>query len=77
MTEEVIQEIDCRPVRYLIWSNGDFSDNGARAFGVDFDRTLGDRLKSHFQLVRPLVPIQDPGWNAWIWERLPEPGPSQ
>jgi hypothetical protein len=78
MTEEVIREIDRKPVRYLLWSNRDFSVGyGTPIFGVDFDRPVGDYLKSHYGPVRSLIPNQDSGWNAVIWERLPGPGPSQ
>ena len=78
MTEEVIREIDRKHVRYLLWSNRDFSEGyGVPTFGVDFDRPFGDYLKSQYRPVRPLIPNQDSGWNAVIWERLGEPGPSQ
>ena len=71
MTEEVIQQIENRRVRYLIWSNRTFPDYGAPLFGTDFDQTLGDYLTSHYRRVRPLVPNSDLGWEVafTLWER--------
>jgi hypothetical protein len=71
MTDEVIRQIELHPVRYLLWSNRTFSEYGAPEFGVDFDRPLGDYLKSHYRLVGPLLskPDADRKWNADVWER--------
>jgi hypothetical protein len=78
MTEEIIREIDRNRVQCLLWSDRDFTEGyGLKTFGVDFDRPFADYLKSHYRLVRPLLSNQDPNWNAVIWERLPEPVPSQ
>jgi hypothetical protein len=74
MTDEVISEIERKPVRYLLWSNRTFPEYGAPLFGTDFDRTLGDYLKSHYRPLRPLVPDNDTGWDAIVWERQPGGG---
>jgi hypothetical protein len=66
----LIQEIDAKPVRYLIWSNRDSSEYGVRKFGTDYDQALGDYLRSHYHPLRPL-PDNGPGWTAVIWERNP------
>jgi hypothetical protein len=73
MTDELLAQIEDTPVRYLMWSTRTFSETGAPNFGVDFDRQLGDYLKSHYQFVRPLAPPKPTGWtwNAGIWERKP------
>lgn len=74
MTDEVIQQIEKKPVRYLIWSNRLFPEYNAMRFGVDFDQTLGQYLLSHYHRVRPLtqnhVPMGE--WTGFIWERNPE-----
>jgi len=74
MTDELIQELERGPTRYLIWSNREFPEYGARTFGTDFDRTLGDYLRSRYRPVRPLIPNNGPGWNAVVWERIPQGG---
>jgi hypothetical protein len=75
MTNELIQEIDRKPVRYLLWSNRTFVEYGVPIFGVDFDQTLGDYLKSHYRRVGPLIPPTNQGWEMTmiVWERNPEP----
>lgn len=74
MTQETIEEIERKPVDYLLWSNRTFSEYGAKEFGEDFNRDIGDYLKSHFRPVGPLIPndgtLSD--WAAVIWERKPE-----
>jgi len=76
MTDETIQEIERRPVGYVLWSNRKFSEYGAKDFGKDFDTEIGDYLKSHYRPVAPLVP--DAGasseWAAVVWERKLEGG---
>jgi hypothetical protein len=78
MTEEVIQQIERKPVRYLIWSNRLFPEYNALRFGVEFDQPLGKYLFSHYHRVRPLqeklAPIGE--WNAYIWERNSETTPN-
>jgi hypothetical protein len=71
MTDQLIQEIERGPTRYLIWSNREFPEYGVPKFGIDYDRALGDYLRTHYRPVRPL-PNNGPGWNAVIWERKPE-----
>jgi hypothetical protein len=72
MTKELIQEIEKGPTKYLIWSNREFPEYGGLRFGTDYDRTLGDYLKSHYHPLRSLLPKSEPGWKAVIWERIPE-----
>ncbi len=75
MTDDMIREIDRKPVSYLLWSNRTFSEYGTPNFGKDFDREIGDYLKSHY---RPVAPVTlNTGnyweWTAVVWERKPEP----
>jgi hypothetical protein len=58
MTEETIQQIEPRSVRYLIWSNRLFPEYGVLRFGTDFDQTLGNYLRSHYRPVGPLASYQ-------------------
>ena len=53
MTDEIIHEIDRKPVSYLLWSNRTFTEYRVPVFGRDFDRKVGDYLKSHYHLVGP------------------------
>ena len=71
MTDEFIQEIEQKPVRYLLWSNRLFWEYGVPIFGRDFDSNVADYLKAHYHRVRPLPPqtISLKDWNAQIWER--------
>jgi hypothetical protein len=77
MTDELIQQIEKRPVRYLIWSNRTYPEYKAMLFGVDFDQTLGHYFHSHYHRVRILVdnPVPFGEWNAYIWERNAETPP--
>ena len=72
MTNEVISEMEQKRVRYLVWSNRTYPEYGVPIFGVDFDSDFADYLRSHYRLVRALIPDNDPGWGAFVWERLPE-----
>jgi hypothetical protein len=74
MTDDTIREIEEKPVRYLLWSNRIFPEFGVPVFGEDFDRPLGDYLKSHYRPVRQLMPFTGAfsDWTAVIWERKPE-----
>ena len=74
MTNEMIREIDRKPVKYLIWSNRTFSEYGVPIFSKDFDREVGDYLKSHYRPVGPLIPFTGNyfEWYAVVWERKPE-----
>ena len=71
MTAEAIQQIETKPVRYLIWSNRLFPEYNALRFGIDFDQELGQYLFSHYHRVRPLVqhPVDFQDWSAFVWER--------
>jgi hypothetical protein len=71
MTEDTIREIDKKPVRYLLWSNRTFSEFGVPFFGKDFDREVGDYLKSHYRKVGPIIPFTGSfwDWTAVVWER--------
>jgi hypothetical protein len=71
MTSEVIAEIERKPVGYLLWSNRTFSEYGANEFGKDFDREIGEYLKTHYRPVGRLIPQIGVAWNwnAIVWER--------
>jgi hypothetical protein len=71
MTDELIEQIEKKPVRYLIWSNRTYPEYEAVRFGVDFDQTLARYLLSHYRRVSLLSPDPVPfgEWNAYIWER--------
>jgi hypothetical protein len=71
MTEKTIRELEQKHVKYLVWSNRRFPEYGAPDFGVDFDRALGNYLKSHYKPVRRLGFDSQDGWTAVIWERIP------
>ena len=74
MTDEVIQEIEQRHVRYLIWSNRTFPEYGVARFGVDFNPELGDYFKAHFHRSRQLAPgpLDYRQLNFVVWERNQE-----
>ena len=76
MTEKMIQEIEQKPVSYLLWSNRTFSEFGVPVFGKDFDAEIGDYLKSHYRPVGPLLPNTGAYWEwaAVVWERKPDAG---
>ena len=71
MTDKMINEIDRKPVRYLLWSNRIFPEFGTTVFGKDFDPEIGDYLKANYHRVGPLLPLTDSywDWNAVVWER--------
>jgi hypothetical protein len=73
MTQEVIDEIERKQVRYLLWSNRMFVEYGVPRFGFEFDQTLGDYFRSHYRSVGPVItkPFEFGEWNAYIWERKP------
>jgi len=74
MTDDMIREIDRKPVDYLLWSNRTFSEYAVPVFGKDFDREVGDYLKSHYRPVAPVTPNTGNfwDWTAVVWERKPE-----
>jgi len=71
MTKELIEEMEHKPVRYLLWSNRSFSEYGVAGFGIDFDKPFGDYLKSHFHRVGFLVPkgVDIYHLNFVVWEK--------
>lgn len=71
MTAELIQEIESKDVRYLLWSNRLFWEYGAPIFGRDFDRQIGDYFRSHYHRVGPLTPNTGSfaDWTVTVWER--------
>jgi len=77
MTDELIRQIEAKPVRYLIWSNRTFPEYKAVRFGFDFDQTLYQYFVTHYHRVRILVenPVPFGEWNAYLWERKAEPKP--
>jgi hypothetical protein len=78
MTDELIHEVGSKNVRYLIWSNRIYWEYEVPRFGVDFDQTFGDYLRSHYHSVGPLIPIpvRLGEWNAYIWERNSDAPPA-
>ncbi len=74
MTDDTINEIERKKVRYLLWSNRAFPEYGVPVFGADYDTMFAGYLRSHYRLLAPLIANNDHGWNAVVWERLPEPG---
>jgi hypothetical protein len=74
MTDDLILQIERKPVRYLIWSNRIFPEYNVLRFGVDFDQTFGNYLVSHYRRVAPVTPSSPHywDWNAYIWERIPD-----
>jgi len=71
MTNELIGQIERKPVDYLLWSNRTFAEYGVPEFGKDFDPEIGDYLKSHYRPVGPLLPNTGTSsdWSAVVWER--------
>jgi len=74
MTEQQIAEINAKRVSYLLWSNREFPEYGTPVFGTDYNRELGDYLKSHYRPLRPLTDQNSSQWNAVIWERISSVG---
>lgn len=71
MTDELIAEINRKPVRYLLWSNRFFFEFGVPVFGKDFDQEFGEFLRSRYHRVGLLIPddLFSSDWNAQVWER--------
>jgi hypothetical protein len=76
MTQDVIRQIEEKPVKYLLWSNRTFPEYGVPVFGKDFDTVFADYLRAHYRRVGPLVPFNGNfwDWTAVVWERKPESG---
>jgi hypothetical protein len=70
MTEGVINEIEQKRVRYLLWSNRTSEEYGARVFGKDYDAAFAGYLTSHYRRLGPLGKNDEPGWSAVVWERI-------
>jgi hypothetical protein len=71
MTAELIQEIESKDVRYLLWSNRLFWEYGAPIFGRDFDQQIGEYFRSHYHRVGLLTPRTGSfaDWTVTVWER--------
>ena len=71
MTAELIQEIESKDVRYLLWSNRLFWEYGAPIFGRDFDQQIGEYFRSHYHRVGQLTPSTGSfrDWTVTVWER--------
>ena len=71
MVRDTIEQIEKKPVQYLLWSNRTFAEYGVPVFGLDYDRELGSYLTSHFTRVGPLMPnpVKDDEWSALVWKR--------
>ncbi len=76
MTQDVIRQIEEKPVKYLLWSNRTFPEYGVPVFGKDFDTVFSDYLRAHYRPVGPLMPFKGNfwDWTAVVWERKPESG---
>jgi hypothetical protein len=73
MTARTIREIEDNRVRYLLWSNRTFTEYGAPIFGWDFNRDLGDYLRSRFEKIGPLSPIDSIwNWTVNVWQLKPQ-----
>jgi len=71
MTQELIGELESKPVQYLLWSNRTFPEFGAPIFGTDYDQFFAGYLRTHYRPLRSLTPPGTKGWSAVIWERIP------
>jgi hypothetical protein len=74
MTDEVIRDIERKPVDYLLWSNRTFFEFGVPIFGKHFDQRLGDYLRAHYRPIGHLRPLTARywEWTVVVWERIPE-----
>jgi hypothetical protein len=69
MMNQVIGEMKQARVRYIIWSNRKFYEYGAPEFGVDFDKPLGEHIRSNYRPVRKFGSNKTPdAWHATLWE---------
>lgn len=73
VTEETIREIEQGNVKYLLWSNRNYSDYGVPRFAEDYAPELGNYLKAHYRNKGPLVPNSDLDWETRfdLWQRIP------
>jgi hypothetical protein len=70
MTSGVIDDIEKKKVRYLIWSNRTFEAYGGLKFGVDFDHALSQYLSAVYRPIRTIGDETNGEWKAVIWERI-------
>jgi hypothetical protein len=77
MTEEVINELERKKVRYLLWSNRSFAEYGLQAFGRDYEPVFAGYLTSHFRPLGPSAVNGGPGWAAVVWERVADESAEQ
>ena len=75
ITEEVMQQLREKNVRYLLWSNRDYSDYGAPKFGTDYAQDLGDYFRSHYHKVGLIAPDSFLDWQTMftLWEKNEPP----
>ncbi len=71
MTDELIHQIESKPVRYLLWAERKFPEYGVPEFGKDYDQFFGDYLRLHYRPVRSLAPPGQKVWSVVVWERIP------
>jgi hypothetical protein len=69
-TAGIIQEIERKKVRYLIWSNRTFEEYGVSKFGVDFDQALGEYFTAAYRPIRTIGAEASKGWKVVVWERI-------
>jgi hypothetical protein len=76
MTQDVIRQIEEKPVKYLLWSNRTFPEYGVPVFGKDFDTVFADYLRANYRRVGPLIPFNGNfwDWTVVVWERRVEDG---
>jgi hypothetical protein len=70
MTDDFIQEIERKKVRYLIWSNRIFEEYGTPNFGVDYNQALGEYFTAAYRPIRTIGGEAKGEWKAVVWERI-------
>jgi hypothetical protein len=77
MTEELFQEIECKPVDYLLWSNRTFSEYGVPVFGKDFNQELAHFLTARYKPAGLLLPdnYRSSQLSFMIWQREEDHAP--
>jgi len=73
MTAELIEEIESKNVRYILWSNRLFWEYGAPVFGRNFDQAIGEYFRSHYHLTGQLTTGSFADWTVSVWERNGNP----
>ena len=71
MTEELFEEIECKKIDYLLWSNRTFSEYGVPVFGKDFNQELARFLTARYKPAGLLVPdnYRNSELSFMIWQR--------